>query len=156
MVTHSAYRGTDFRTLIQAIVLRRTGEQGQGEGSANRTPIGQRALYPGDVLSALQSLAKLKDSVAPWHVLPGWEENLIDLNSDQPSPRARIDQAITLGRRNEVTLWRIRRSLRLNNESKAGRTQREILESNPLDTRVARGQRRQGVVASGYKQKWPP
>src|SRR5438552_15850390 len=39
---------------------------------------------------------------------------------------------------------------------KLAERRRKIQESNPPDMRVARGQRRQRVIAFGYKQKWPP
>jgi hypothetical protein len=57
----------------------------------------------------------------------GVGENLIGLTSSQSSPGARATQAITLWPGpTKLRSGGITSSLRLNNESKAGRTQREI------------------------------
>lgn len=74
---------------------------------------GRRILAPRRSCSFAKS-GKLRDPVASGRFVRVGK-NRIRPNSSRPSPGAGVIQAITLGRPNEVTAWRVTCSLRLNN-----------------------------------------
>ncbi len=111
MVTHSAYRRTDFGTLIQAIGLRRTGDRAKEKKAQPHTDLGRPT-------------GKIEKTW--WHrgvSCRAWEENSIGLNSDQPSPRARAFKPSLWAGTTKYALGGITRSRRLN--TRVARGQRD-------------------------------